>query len=310
MMHVVLGDGELKTKELSESLTDLWNADNEKNQTFWFVLQGKSSPSQTDRYLVTWLEKNAVYYEVITDDPDAMDPVYAQPQETHTAKKLSQKIVSLLQTKPEEGEDAEVLALFVDVNSSTAEEDRWLNGVLLAASDAGFPVRALNDGLVDIDFSATAAEPEPEEEEETPAPVKKAVAKKAAAPRTPVSEEAEPEPDKLETSNVFTREQLEEMEPAQVREVAAGLGIELQPKTRTTTYISAILDSYAEEEEIEEELEEELEEAIEELEAEAEVNVEPLLSTNGYADADVIAAKVAGLLWDRLISAVQQWEQR
>ena len=113
---------------------------------------------------MTWLEKNEIYYEIVTDDPESMSEIYTQPQEVHTAKKLAQKVVGLMQSKPEEGEPAEVLALFVDVNDATAAEDRWLNGVIQAAYDAGFPTRALNDGLVEIDLSEGAAEPEPEEE--------------------------------------------------------------------------------------------------------------------------------------------------
>ena len=137
-MHAVLGDGQMTRRELTETLGDLWKADEENSQSYWFLLQGKSEPTDTDKALVTWLEKNDIYYELVTDDPDAVSEIYTQPQEVHKAQKIAQKVVALLQSKPEEGEPSEILALFADVNDATAAEDKWLNGVIQAAYDAGF----------------------------------------------------------------------------------------------------------------------------------------------------------------------------
>lgn len=243
-MHVVLGDGEMTRKELTETLADIWKADQEADATFWFLVQGKAEPTATDKALIAWLEKNEIYYEVITDDADAVDSIYAQPQETHVAKQLGRKIVNLLKGKPEEGEEAEVLALFVS-DDSDAEEDRWLNGVVQEVFDAGFKTRALNDGLVEIDL-AEAPEP-PEEPEETTAkvtPIKKAVAKKGgAAPRadTEVSEEDDTTSSKASKSKTYTRDELEEMDLPALKGIAATKGIELPARSRMTTYIDAIL---------------------------------------------------------------------
>ena len=286
-MHAVLGDGEMTRRELTETLADLWKADEENQQSFWFLLQGKSEPTDTDKAMVTWMEKNDIYYELVTDDADAISEIYTQPQETHIAKKLAQKVVSLLQSKPEEGEPAEVLALFFDVNEATAPEDRWLNSVITSASDAGYPTRALNDGLVDVDLSesAAAAEEEPEEA----APVKKATAKKVAAPRPaadiPISAEDDSEtPPALETPS---RAELENMEPAQVKALAAEMGIVLAPRTRATTYIDHILGENR-------------------VAAPTVVVEEPELDAlaNGWVDADVIAEKVTDLLWERIQKAL------
>jgi hypothetical protein len=300
-MHAVLGDGEMTRRELTETLGDLWKADEESAQSFWFILQGKSEPTDTDKALVTWLEKNEIYYELVADDPEAVSEIYTQPQEVHTAKKIAQKIVALLQSKPEEGEPAEILALFSDVNDATAAEDRWVNGVIQAAYDAGFPTRALNDGLVEIDLSegAAQAEAEPEAEPAKAAPAKKAVAKKAAAPRpaadTPIPAEGDGEFEQsLEgtahgiSGKIPTREELEDMEPSEVKEVAAAMGIVLPPRTRATTYIDHILG----------------EAEAPAPTAEVEEVPEVAVAANGYVDPDAVAERVAVLLWERIQKAI------
>lgn len=242
-MHVVLGDGEMTRKELTETLADLWKADEEAGATFWFLLQGKKDPTATDQALVKWLESNDIYYEVLTDDADSMDGLYSQPQETHVAKQLSKKVLSLLNSKPEEGEESELLALFFSDDSS-AEEDRWLNQVCQDVFDAGIKVRALNDGLLEVDLSedTTKAEAEKEEAPANVTPIKKAVAKKGgAAPRrdTQVSEEDEVPAEA--TSKSYTRDELEEKELPELKEIAKAKGIEFPSRTRMTTYIDAIL---------------------------------------------------------------------
>lgn len=287
-MHAVLGDGQMTRRELTETLGDLWNADRESQQSFWFLLQGKSEPSDTDKAMVTWLEKNEIYYELVTDDPEAVAEVYTQPQEVHTAKKISQKVVGLLQSKPEEEETAEILALFSDVNDATAAEDRWLNQVIQAAYDAGFPTRALNDGLVEIDLSETAAAAEAEPEAE-PAKPMKSVAKKAAARMPTPAEDEEADTGALEAEGIAvpSREVLEDMEPTQVKEVAAALGIVLPPRTRATTYIDHILG-----------------EAKVAPTAVVEVpEVAIVAATNGFVDPEGLAEQVADLLWERIKKA-------
>jgi hypothetical protein len=304
-LHVVLGDGEMTRRELTQTLTDLQKAAESEDQNFWFLLQGKSEPSDTDTALVSWLEKNEIYYEVVTDDPESMSGIYTQPQDTHTAKKISQKVVSLLQSKPEENETAEILALFSDVNDATAAEDRWLNGVIQAAFDAGYSTRALNDGLVEIDLSETAAETE--EEPPTKAAPTKTTTKtptKAAA-KAPISGDDEADmaiseededvssstlegpgsdqPVVAVTTTIPTRAELEDMEPSQVKAVAASLGIVLAPRTRATTYIDHILG--------------------ETKAAAPTAEVEEVATTNGNIDLDALAEKTAALLWERIQKA-------
>lgn len=252
MLYAVLGDGEMASKELHNALRDLWEKTGD--EPFWFLLQGKSDPTTTDKALVKWLDQNEIYYEMLTDDEDALAEIYGNVQKTHTAKRLSQKLINLLGSLPnqEDGDTgATVLALFVS-DEPGAEEDRVLTTTLEAVGaasteDAPIPCLVLNDGLIEIDLSdeASAAEAEPD----PPKPTKKAAAKRAAAPRAPVEEPEEPAttPAQWSIKTAYTREQLEEMTPVQVKEIAASRGIELPPRTRATTYIEHILGEAASE---------------------------------------------------------------
>jgi len=295
-MHVVLGDGEMTRKELTETMADLWKADEEAGSTFWFLLQGKSEPTATDKALVKWIEASDIYYEVITDDAEAMDATYSSPQETHVAKKLSQKVLSLLDSKPEDGEEAELLALFFSDDNS-AEEDRWLNQVCQDVFDAGIKVRALNDGLLEVDLSevAEAAEAEPEQEDAKVLPIKsaakKAVAKKGgAAPRrdTPVSEEDDVPDASSADGKSYTRDELEEMELPALKEIAKAKGIEFPSRTRMTTYIDAILGEDRPTAEV----------------TQPETADADVASTNGWADVELLADAIVMNILRRLEAAI------
>ena len=112
-MNVVLGNGEMPVKELTASLQDLWNGALEKQDNFWFLIQAKAEPTATDKALVAWLVKNDVWYSLVTDGTD-YDSMYAEEsQEETVAKRLTTTIVDLMTSSPEEGETAQLLALFV-----------------------------------------------------------------------------------------------------------------------------------------------------------------------------------------------------
>ena len=240
-MHVILGDGEMKPKELKTVLDELWEVAEKEDNEFWFLLQGKSAPTDTDQEIVGWLNENDIFYTVVTDDAKAMWDGY-NPAQTFKVKSMTSGLVALLDKEPGDGEIVDLLALFVS-DDPTAEEDRWLSELLVECVQAGHgQVRALNDGLVELDFDQVE-EPEEEETEETeetesPKSSKKAPAKKAAA-KKPAKD---PEPETLmKVLGTPTRDELEDMTLDEIKEVAAERGIELPPRTRATTYIDHIL---------------------------------------------------------------------
>lgn len=232
-LHIVLGDGFMPTKELTAHLADIHERANADDDGFWFVVQAKPEPTDTDRALIKWLNdpKNGVdgegvYWDAV-GDADSADKLYEGAQTIHKATRLGAKVVQLMEKAKEggeldedgeeiPGEDADLLALyFSDVED--ADEDRWLNDVISTVADAGFPVYALNDGM-------TLIEPPDEDEDDVEdeavgADVIEAV---TAAP-------------------TYTREQLAEMDLDELKKIAVEKGVEVPPRSRKPTYVDAIL---------------------------------------------------------------------
>ncbi len=289
-LHVVMGDGEMTRKELVATMDDLWEKEGDGN--FWFLLQGKSDPTETDKFLTNWLQSNDLFYAIVTDDKASLHQCYTSAAQTFVAKGLAKKVVSLIESEPEDGELVDVLALFTS-DDPDAEEDRWLNDLMGEIAEAGHTIRALNDGLTVLDFeSEPEEEAEAEEEEEEDVRSKKAPAKKAAAPSKAASKKpvAQPEPieEEEEVEEVdLTREDLEAMDLAELKEIAAANGIELPPRTRSTTYIDAILG----------------------VDNTPEAEVEDVVATNGHAGADVdldaLADKITNIVIANLIKKME-----
>ena len=242
-LHIVLGEGEMPAKELTAALDDLKKRDETADVNHWWYVQGKAEPTSTDKGMLAWMNKYNVWYGMVTSDGSSVDDIYKEAVETHEAKRLVPTVLELLQLAPDEGEDADLLVLFASDDYS-APSDQWLNDVGRAVQDAGFPVLALNDGLVEMDFSDV--EP-PEEDDDTPEPTP-IKSKRAAA--TPVEEDASTD-EAAAAPGQYTRDQLEEMDLSKLKEIAADLGITLAPRTRIPTYINAILGESSEPGEVE-----------------------------------------------------------
>ena len=284
-LHVVLGDGEMTRKELVATMDDLW--EKEGDGSFWFLLQGKSDPTETDKFLTAWLASNELFYAVVTDDKASLHACYSSRAQEFVAKQLAKKVVSLLESEPEDGEDVDVLALFTS-DDPDAEEDRWLNELLSEISEAGHQIRALNDGLTVLDFEkseeAEESTPEPEEEPVTSKTPSKKTPTKAAAKPAPIPEiEEEVREEEEEVEEVeLTREDLEAMSLAELKQIAADNDIELPPRTRSTTYVDAILG----------------------VDDTPVAEVEDIPATNGHVDVEELAEAVASILLKKLTAAL------
>jgi hypothetical protein len=206
-LHVVLGDGYMPTKEMTAHLQDMKEKALADDDGFWFLVQAKPEPSDTDRALIKWLtaEENDIYYDAI-GDKDAADKIYSTAQTVHKAARLAPKVVDLMsraKTGDEENEPegADLLALYFS-DEEDADEDAWLNDVISAVADAGFPVFAFNDGMTPIEPLDT-----PE-----------------AAPAV-----------------TYTREMLTELDLDELKKIAQEKGVEVAPRSRKPTYVDAIL---------------------------------------------------------------------
>lgn len=223
-LHVILGSGAMPTKEVNATLTNLWTTDTKAKTQHWYLIQGKAEPTETDQAIMAWMHKNEIWYDLITDG-DYDTKLYTEAQTVHKVKRLTPKVVSIMNaakegSEEEAPEDADMLAIFTDLENFAAEEDRWLNDVGAAVQEAGFIVFALNDGMIEVDMSDVEEEEEEEEQEEEG------------------DEEAE-----LATPAKYTNEELLDMDRADILRIAGEMGIELPPKTRIATYIKAIIEA-------------------------------------------------------------------
>ena len=216
-MHVVLGDGEMSKKELTETLKDLW--EQAGDEAFWFVIQGKSAS-----------HRNRHQPRQVVDDQrgllrsphrrrrcDGRD-LRRRPRRRTSSSDSDRRSSTCSTPSQRKDEEADVLALFVS-DDPAAEEDRWLNNVLQAA--VGCRVQGLRSQRRPDRARSRCrdddAEPEPEEEEEVPTKPTKRAAKKASAAAAPAK------------AKTYTRDELEEMELDQLKVIAGEKGIELPP---------------------------------------------------------------------------------
>ena len=228
-LHVVLGNGYMPTKELHAHLQDMKEKALADDDGFWFLVEAKAEPTDTDQALVKWLNAdppNDIYFDAI-GDKDSADKIYSSAQTVHKATKLAPKIVQLMKKavagdEENEPEGADLLALFFS-DEEDAEEDRWLNDVIADVAAAGFPVYAFNDGM-------TLLEPPSGDDEE---PLEIAVEAEF--------EVEEVGADVITLRPILTREELEALELDDLKKMALDKGIEVPPRSRRPTYIDAIL---------------------------------------------------------------------
>lgn len=221
MLYGIYGDGAMPTKVLHETLGDLFD----KDPNFWVLLEAKESPTKTDQAIVAWLDKNNAVYEAVVKSGTEVDDIYKTASETHKTKgKTGDKFVDLLQTHPELQDDgAQVLALYVDFDGAS-DEDAGIDAILTALADTDIKTFAMNAEMVEVESEEAEAEPEPEPE---PEPARRS--------RT---RSAKDEP----AAKGYTRAELEEMSPTELRAVIKSLGLSVVSRQKSVL-VDGILDS-------------------------------------------------------------------
>lgn len=281
-MYVAAGSGEMPKEDLKATLDDLEATAVQEERTFWMLVQASAEPTSTDRSLMAWVKEHETYFETYGPDAAKADDIYKGTQEKHAVKGIVKKIVDLMNEKPEDGEDACLLALFAS-DDPAAPEDAELYEIVEAVLSAGFPVYAFNDGMGEIGLNEDAI-PEPEDPEEIVPP-----------DSTPETEEIPEVP----TSEEWTQAQLEGLDGEEVRAIAAGFGITLKPRTRTATYIDAILNRN----QVEEPAEVEVEESVGDIQAE---EIEEEAQSNGHTtDPYDVVKGILRALGEALLAAAK-----
>lgn len=232
-LYAVVGNGEMPEKEVVQQLDDLWKKADAEDTDFWFVLEGKANPTETDRRIVAWLNQFDLHYSLVTPAGVTASEDYTGVSEFIDCDRPSDmaEVMEMLRAKPEENdgkeEDAVALALFCDI-AADSPEDHELIVTLTATIGAGFKAYALNDAMEEIELRTEEAVPLPEDA------VKPKVEEPVAEAPAPEVDEADDGP--LPLDKVY----LDGLTAAEVKELAKGMGITYTNKAEA---IAAILAS-------------------------------------------------------------------
>lgn len=222
-LHVVIGEGSINTRELTHQLEDLKAKATKEDDQFWFIVQGKSEPTQADKDLIAYFAEHETFYATIADENETLDKLYDNAEDNHVFEgDLGPALVEAMQGLQEDDEGADLLAILVDPKDDD-ESDAPAIAAIEAVIDAGFEVFGLNDSMEQITLDDATPAPEP------PKAAKKSSSSKATA-----------EPKDVTPGEDITREALEAMTPPDVKALATGMGITGRGKK---DYIEGILAS-------------------------------------------------------------------
>jgi hypothetical protein len=225
VLYVIAGNGTGNTTEITKALSDLRDKAAKDQEDFWFLIEGKDSPTKTDDAILAWATKNDVWFEVVS----STGTTYDNAQDTTQADDVFEGFMTRISQRAEDNEGSAILALPVTEEGDT-DDDELLMAFIETADGIGVETFLLNHEMIKIELS------EEEVEEAPPAPAKKAAAKKAAAAKAPAkaaskstkkaaaaAEEPEPEPEEAPT---YTREELNKMGVPELSGLARGQGID------------------------------------------------------------------------------------
>jgi len=222
VLYAIAGSGEAPAAEINRVLTDLKAKATAEDVDFWFLVEAKDEPTDTDKRVTAWFKKNEVYFETVT----STDATYDGASEAHQSEDpLGFMLERVLGIRPDE--DGWVLAL---LPPEEGDDDEPLMALIEASNAAEVEVRQLNGAMETL----TLTEAEEAEEEPAPAPAKKAAAKKAApakkaaAPAKKAAKKAAPaaEEEVEEGEGVYTQEELTKLGIPELTGIAKGQGID------------------------------------------------------------------------------------
>lgn len=223
MLYVIVGDGEMPAKEVTHQLDDLWKKAEEANTDFWFVVEGKSAPNDTDRALVAFFNKFGIHYGVLVEPNVKVSDEYTDVAEYIDVDSIQNGAVGMMEMVLGE-EDSALLALFVNV-AEDDPADSLLIATITDAINEGFKVYGLNDSMEPVEVITEEVTPMPEgtvELKPTPLP-------------TPEEMEGEEVPDPEELPPL-DKEYLSGLTAAELKELCKGMGL-TYPGTKSDAII-------------------------------------------------------------------------
>lgn len=202
-LHAVIGEGSINTRELKHQLDDLMEKATNADQNFWFIVQGKATPTKADQDLIAYFAANDLYYVTLTLDGVTPDGLYDGASDGHeyVGNFGAGLLEALKELREEEDDEVDVLAMLVNPKEEDPA-DAEVTDALFALIEAGYKIYGLNDSMEQITIEEEA---ETEQIEPTDA--------------TPNGDVAGPD------QGPFTEEELQAKSPAEVKALASGMGV-------------------------------------------------------------------------------------
>lgn len=173
-MYVIVGNGQMPAKEVEAQLADLINsAVNVQDVDIWFLLEGKTTPTDTDKAIIKYLDKIQAYYETFEDSNYTSPNLLYGHSQAHRGNVGFNNLIEYMreQAEQEAGEVA-LLGLFYDFDNQYHPEDALLD-TLASEIGSGSDIKfyALNAAMVRLDV------------EEAPTPAKQPKVVSSGPPR-------------------------------------------------------------------------------------------------------------------------------
>lgn len=187
MLYTLIGNGNPNRKEIVASLESLRDAVGESDE-FWMLLVAEPDPSPATQSVVSWLNENSIYTEVVSTADEPVHVLYKNASEFFTARRVTERAIALTKGRVQPGEGCALLIMGDDISS-----DENLMFAIEKAIDSQIPVYDLGGQMVQIQLEEEEPIPSRDVEEPVQPPV--------------VEAEAPAAPEEME----FTRSDLEEL---------------------------------------------------------------------------------------------------
>jgi hypothetical protein len=222
-LYVVLGDGEMPSKEVPHQLEDLWDKAEAEDQNFWFALLAKEHPTATDLELVKFFNANAVHYALIVPADMQAPDLYTDVAEYLDVDTPKTGVDFALSELAEQGEKTVALALFSNLEEDDPA-DAELIDYIAAALENGREVYALNDSMEPVEIRTEEVAPMPEA---------------TVAPKQEDPVESAPEVEDAPDLEPLDKPYLEGLTTAELKELCKGMGIPYTTKAAAVENILA-----------------------------------------------------------------------
>lgn len=166
MLYTLIGNGNHNKREILASLDTLAAAAQEQDGEFWMMLVDRPDHSDTVRAIIDWLDRQSLYYEVVTDLPggESVYGEYAHAGTIHSSRRAVPRALSITPARAAVDEQYAVLIL-----SDNLDSDEQCLYAVAQCVDNQIPVFDLSGQMTPLTVEVEAP-PGEESPVETPPP--------------------------------------------------------------------------------------------------------------------------------------------